>query len=300
VVTSPDGDQSTNHSSQASTGVPGELRKDRHLGDRELTHWSSTPGRWLARVAEQLGRAFGSQQTLVLILLVGVSVVTVMTWLASETYEAVVEAEGVALWDEPLLNASRDVRSEWLNDSVTAYTDVGGAVVMPVLALLAMTLLAARRRSWTPVILIGAAGIGSLLMTIAGKDLVGRARPPLSSAVPPYMDSPSFPSGHTLNAVVVAGVVAYLLVLRQRSRRARALTVGGATLFAVAMGLSRVYLGHHWFTDVVAAWVLGLAWLTVVVTAHRLYLTIRERSGTDPSAASEPAAAREEDVPSRR
>lgn len=224
----------------------------------------------------RLARAWGSRHTLVLVLLLGAFVAMMMTWLASETYEAVVEAEGVALWDEPVLDASIDLRSRWLDTSVTAFTDVGGVVLMPVLALVVMTLLAARRRSWTPVILICAAGIGSLLMTIAGKDLVGRARPPLSSAVPPYEHSPSFPSGHTLNAVVVAGVVAYLLVLRQRSRRARALTVGGATLFAVAMGLSRVFLGHHWLTDVMAAWALGLAWLTVVVTAHRLYLTTRQ------------------------
>ncbi|GGK83465.1 phosphatase PAP2 family protein [Ornithinimicrobium pekingense] len=260
-------------------GVRGELAEDRHLGGRDLTRWSSRPGRWLAWLAEQLGRVLGSRQTLVLVLALGASVAALMTWLASETYEAVVDADGVALLDEPLLEASVDLRSGWLDSSVTAFTDVGGVVGMPVLALSVMTLLAVRRRSWTPVILIVAAGTGSLLMTVAGKDLVGRARPPLSSAVPPFEHSPSFPSGHTLNAVVIAGVVAYLLLLRQRSGRARVLTVVVAALFALAMGLSRVFLGHHWFTDVVAAWGLGLAWLAVVVTAHRLYLTARERTG---------------------
>jgi undecaprenyl-diphosphatase len=276
----PDSGPSDIPSPRGSTGLD-EIRQDRHLGARDLTRWSSPSGRWLADVAVRLGRALGSRQTLALILLLGVSVATLMTWLASETYDAVIETEGVALWDEPMLDASVELRSAWLETSVTAYTDVGGAVLMPVLALLVMTFLAARRRSWTPVILICSAGIGSLLMTIAGKDLVGRARPPLSSAVPPYEHSASFPSGHTLNAVVVAGVVAYLLALRQRSRRARGLTVAGAILFALTMGLSRVFLGHHWFTDVVAAWALGVAWLSVVVTAHRLYLTTRRRIGAD-------------------
>lgn len=55
-----------------------------------------------------------------------------------------------------------------------------------------------------------------------------------------------------------------------------------AALFAVTMGLTRVYLGHHWLTDVVVAWALALAWLAVVITAHRLFLTTRraERPGT--------------------
>ena len=66
-------------------------------------------------------------------------------------------------------------------------------------------------------------------------------------------------------------------MLRQDSKRTQALTAGLTAVFAITMGMSRVYLGHHWFTDVLVAWVLGLAWLAVVITAHRLYLTTRKR-----------------------
>ncbi|WP_241991035.1 phosphatase PAP2 family protein [Cryobacterium sp. Hh38] len=84
---------------------------------------------------------------------------------------------------------------------------------------------------------------------------------------------PSFPSGHTLNAVVIA----YLLMLRQTTRRARVLTGTVAILFALTIGLSRVYLGHYWFIDVLVAVTLGLVWLAIIITAHRLYLASRQR-----------------------
>ncbi|HEY4615005.1 MAG TPA: phosphatase PAP2 family protein [Citricoccus sp.] len=263
----------------ARTGPEGEVRQDRFVGGRDLTRWVSPLGRWLAALTHRIGGLIGPHQSLVLLLVIGAVAAAVMTWLASEVYESVVEADGVALLDEPLLGTMIDARSPGLNLAATAYTNVGGVIGMPVLAVAIMVLLAALRRSWTPVILMVAAGGGSLLMTVAGKDLIGRARPALSDAVPPYEYSPSFPSGHSLNAFVVAGIVAYLLVLRQRTRAARVLTITTAAVFAVTIGLSRVYLGHHWFTDVLVAWVLGAAWLVVVITAHRLYLTLR-RAGT--------------------
>lgn len=98
---------------------------------------------------------------------------------------------------------------------VTVFTDIAGTIGMPVIAVVAMVVLGIKRRSWTPVVLIIAAGAGSLLMTIAGKELIQRQRPPLIDAVPPFEYSPSFPSRHTLNAVAVVGIIAYLLVLRR-------------------------------------------------------------------------------------
>ena len=155
-----------------------------------------------------------------------------------------------------------------------------------------MVVLALRRRSWTPVILILAAGTGSLLMTIVGKRLIGRTRPSLADAVPPFEHSPSFPSGHTLNAVVIAGIIAYLLVLRRHHQWSRITIVAVAFAFAVTIAATRVYLGHHWFTDVLAAFCLGLAWLALVITAHRLYLTVRKsrehRVARDPDAVAPP------------
>ena len=123
------------------------------------------------------------------------------------------------------------------------------------------------------------AAAGSVLITVLGKDLVGRARPPVTLAVPPLETSPSFPSGHALNATVVLGLAAYLVMLGRRHLRSKLLVASAVVVFVVAMGLSRVWLGHHWLTDVMAGWLVGLAWLAAVVTGHRVKVTL-DRAGS--------------------
>lgn len=259
------------------TGVRGELGQDTTVGGKDLTRWQSRFGRFLVGAVQRISRILGPHGALVLTLMAGAVIAAVLTAAFADVYESVVQADGVAGLDHPVLAVGKSLRSPGLNMAVTAFTDVGGTIGMPILALTAMGALAYRRRSWTPVILVVTAGLGSLLMTIAGKRLIGRTRPDLSDAVPPYEHSASFPSGHSLNAVVIAGIVAYLIILRLKTTRSRVLTGAAAAVFAAAMGLSRVYLGHHWLTDVLAAWALGAAWLALVVTAHRLYLTVRKK-----------------------
>jgi membrane-associated phospholipid phosphatase len=71
-------------------------------------------------------------------------------------------------------------------------------------------------------------------------------------------------------------MIAYLVAIRLTSRLGIALCVVLAVAWAAAMGFSRVFLGHHWLTDVIFAWLLGLAWLAVLITAHRMVLAVRQ------------------------
>jgi membrane-associated phospholipid phosphatase len=257
-------------------GEEEELRVDRTVGAVDLTRWYTPVGRALASLVPRMSAVLGAHMALILTLVVGAAIAFVLSFVASRIYDAVTESDGVTGLDRPMLQAAMRARSPILDAAVTGYTDIAGPIGMPILAVAAILFLSIRRKSWTPAILIAAAGLGSLLMTIAGKDIIDRDRPPLADAVPPYDYSPSFPSGHTLNAIVIAGVIAYLLILRQRSASTRVLTITVASLFALTIGLSRVFLGHHWFTDVLAGWTLGGAWLAIIITAHRLYLTSRQ------------------------
>lgn len=252
-----------------------ELRHDRTLGTIDLTRWDSAVGRGLSTQAKKVGAGVGARGSLVVILVIGAVVAFLLSVAASRVYDAITETDGVAGLDKPILSFALTLRSPTLDAVITGYTDVAGPIGMPIIAVAAILFLSLRRKSWTPAILIAAAGAGSLLMTVAGKDIIGRVRPPLADAVPPYEYSPSFPSGHTLNAVAVAGIIAYLIILRRTSVATRVIPVTIAAVFALTIGLTRIFLGHHWFTDVLAGWALGAAWLALVITAHRLYLTTR-------------------------
>jgi undecaprenyl-diphosphatase len=252
---------------------------EERIGSRDLTHWRTPAGRrlagWVARHAAGLTRWSAAHLVLVVTALVGGALAVALTAVAAQVYDAVSEADGIAGLDQPVLDRAIAWRSPGLDHAVTLYTDIGGPIGMPVLATVLTLLMVWRWRSRTPLVLVLIAAAGSLAMTTTGKAVIGRVRPPVSEAVPPYETSASFPSGHTLNATVITAVLVYLLLRRLDSAPARACAVVVGTVFVLTMGLSRVFLGHHWLTDVVAAWALGLGWAAAVITAHRLFLTVR-------------------------
>ena len=261
--------------------------EDERIGDWDLADWRSDSGRFVVRAAVRgagvlgrLGRWSLANLALVLTVGIGLGLVWGLTEVAAEVYDNVVDQDGISVIDQPVLDWSVGMRTPESSRLVTDFTDLGGTVGMPLIAVLAGVGLAIAWHRWTPLVLMAIASAGSLAMTITGKDLAGRARPPQSLAVPPFESSASFPSGHTLNATVVLGLTAYLLVIWIRKRRWRAVVIVVLGLLIVAMGLSRVYLGHHWLTDVIAGWAIGLGWLASVITGHRVRITLARRHPT--------------------
>lgn len=220
-------------------------------------------------------RAVPATTALVITGVVGGLVFLVLMVSAGAVYDAVTEAEGVAGLDRPVLDWVMGVRTPLSEVVVTAFTNLGTTLPMVAIGggLMIALYLAFRRRTIIVLMLVAAAG--SVTFTVVGKALVGRSRPPLADAVAPYESSFSFPSGHTLNSTVVAGMLAYLVVWLAPKAWMRVTAVVAASLWAIAMGLSRVFLGHHWLTDVIFAWLFGLGWLALLITAHRLLLQRR-------------------------
>ena len=244
------------------------------IGDRDLTTWRTPAGRWLQRSFNALVTVMRNADLAALLLLgAAAGLAAGATWAAGEIYESVRDDTGLALVDQPTLNWMISIRTPELNAVVAAFSASGGTMWMVPITSVVLIVMWLRWRRWTPIVLMVIAVAGSLTMTVVGKDLSGRARPPLELSIPPPETSASFPSGHSLNSLVIAGMVVYVLLAYLDSTLARVSAVTIGALYAFAMGMSRVYLGHHWLTDVLAAWCLGIAWLTVVITCHRLWLT---------------------------
>jgi undecaprenyl-diphosphatase len=111
---------------------------------------------------------------------------------------------------------------------------------------------------------------GSGLLNISLKDWFQRDRP----GEIPLLASWSFPSGHAMNSMVAYGMLAYLLA-RTVPRKWMPLVVGAAVTVPLVVGASRIFLGYHYFSDVLAGFAAGLAWLTVCITVCELGLRRR-------------------------
>jgi membrane-associated phospholipid phosphatase len=175
--------------------------------------------------------------------------------------------------------AGNDQRlAEWLHGRATdPFTDVfrwitwlGNLTTLVAVTLIAVVLLW-RRRERTDALFVLLAFIGGQVLSNGMKLGFRRERP--FFADPLATESTfSFPSGHALVSLAVYGAVALVLARRISSARRRAVLVGCAALLVAAIGFSRLYLGVHFLTDVLAGFAAGAAWLAL------LYLALELRS----------------------
>ena len=161
-------------------------------------------------------------------------------------------------------------------DISLAVTQLGGtAAAVAVFVVVAVVLWAAGDRRLAAY--VAATGLGLAVLIPTSKALVGRPRPLVEAPVTDLPVSGSFPSGHTATAVVLFGCVAVVALWRTRlPRGARGAVIAAVVAGSVAVGLTRLVLGVHFVTDVVAGWSLGAAWLAV--TTGALYLRRAEQS----------------------
>jgi undecaprenyl-diphosphatase len=137
-------------------------------------------------------------------------------------------------------------------------TALGGFTVITLIALLAVGYLVILRR-WPSVILVIVSLVGGTILNTVLKNAFARPRPDLVAHLVD-VHSASLPSGHAMISAVAYLTIGALLARVQPTRVLKVYTVSVSVMLVLVVGLSRVYLGVHWPSDVLAGWCLGAAW----------------------------------------
>ncbi|WP_196814663.1 phosphatase PAP2 family protein [Nocardia sp. BMG111209] len=209
------------------------------------------------------------------------AVIALLTAGVAELTDNVVDRDGATGIDATTLDWVIPHRTGWLTAIAKTISDLGDTTTMAAVAIAACAWFAYRRR-WPQFLLTGVAAAGAGIIVLALKTIVGRQRPPMVDRLV-LETNQSYPSGHTLGSTVVIGVLTALVVLAMRRRSAAVAAVAAATVFVLLVGVSRLYLGVHWPTDVLAGWAIGALWTTVCVAG---YLRLRRPA---PAATAQPA-----------
>lgn len=201
-------------------------------------------------------------------------------WIFLSVARAVMHGSQVG-FDERLMLALRHPDNlalpfgpSWLPDMARDISAVGSAVVIILLSLLVIGFLVMRRQ-WQFVALVVVAIAGGHLVNTALKGIYARERPQVVPHLTP-VNSASFPSGHSAASSVVYLTMGALLAHSAERKREKIYFIVAAFGLTFLIGLSRVFLGVHYPTDVLAGWSIGTAWALVCwLVATRLQSSVK-------------------------
>ncbi len=173
----------------------------------------------------------------------------------------------LVMFDKIATGIVRFYVSEEVTGVMTFITGLGSAVVLAVVGLLAMLYTGAAKKHLWDTVLIPVSLIGGILLNEGLKFLFHRQRPGLPHLV--EVTGLSFPSGHAMMSFIFYGMLIYLVwvnVTHQLLRNAVSII---CILFIIAVGISRIYLGVHYPSDVLAGFAAGSFWLTACILGLR-------------------------------
>lgn len=189
-------------------------------------------------------------------------------------------------FDEAILLALRQpsdlsipIGPGWLTHAVKDITSLGGTTVLTIMTVLVTIYLLLDRRRAIAIFLL-ASVLGGWALSAALKLSVARPRPDIVPHLVEVNDL-SFPSGHAMVSAVTYLTLAALISGTRRDRSTRIFIVGAGILLTLMIGMSRVYLGVHYPTDVLGGWCAGATWaLGCWIIARRFISLSRGADGT--------------------
>jgi undecaprenyl-diphosphatase len=204
---------------------------------------------------------------------------------------AVQSNSGAAALDGPVHDGLVASRTPLATAFLTAVTTVTAPLWMTVIGCAVALAWAVRKREvWRPALLVGAMAATFAVSTLIKHD-VGRARPAAGGFMLGPDDALSFPSGHTFGAAVFLCVLGYFFAAARGTRTTSVLAFAAAAAGTLVVAWSRLYLGYHWLTDVLASMGLALAVTGVVILADGLRnaRAVRPAPLTAPAGATRPS-----------
>ncbi len=154
-----------------------------------------------------------------------------------------------------------------------AITDIGGPIGMGIISVVITVLLVRKERASAAYMVV--TGIGGLLLNVGLKLLYARARPDVVTAIAVAQGN-SFPSGHAMGSFIILGAIAYLMLRQAFTWKLKSILLALILTLIVLVGLSRIYLGVHWSSDIIAGWCAGTVWLASATVAFETHLRIRQ------------------------
>jgi len=209
-------------------------------------------------------KKFSAKVFLGLHLVAGILVFATMTLTLAEISEDVIKHEPLTVADTQLSTWLHAHGSPFLTSVMFVATSFGSTVTVTCISVaLGLYLLWRRRFFWFTALV--SCVVGGMLLNRFLKYAFHRPRPHFDDPLL-TLTSYSFPSGHTMMATVLYGVVAAYLLARTPDWRRRVLIIFAASLLIALVGFSRIYLGAHYLSDVLGAMAEGLAWLALCMT----------------------------------
>ncbi len=209
--------------------------------------------RWIGRHVQGFHAAVGS------FLAAGLAVAVLLIWGFAALAESVMQGQTQRFDDAVLLWMDQHATSG-ITVAALEVTALGAGLVVWMVIAVASVFLWVNRHHYS-VYLLWAATLGAGLINSTLKISFDRPRPQLFEWRIPHAGLASFPSGHAMTAMVVYATLAYLIARLEPSRLLRRLTLGVTAVVVLLIGLSRMYLGVHYPTDVLAGYIAGFVWV---------------------------------------
>ncbi|WP_038494652.1 phosphatase PAP2 family protein [Janthinobacterium agaricidamnosum] len=209
----------------------------------------------------------------------GIVVLLVAAWIFAELAEAVMGAQQITVLDQQVAQWFNRHAVGWLTPALVVVTHLHSVIGIVVLcASLALYFYVKQARYWLLTLLV--AMPGGMLLNVLLKYTFVRARPVFDEPlIHLTLSSYSFPSGHTATATILYGIIGAYLMCRTSQWSMRSAIAVGTVLMVVLVAFSRVYLGAHYLSDVLAAMVESSGWLAVCITASSTLRRRRESRG---------------------